>query len=109
MTRKELNHTRLKFKSIERYLILCEWSLAGRSLLISCSERVAEKLKVRLDALVLSFEHLEKITLNDSVVFDVPLPQLPDPSAFGEMKVVKIMRPSKALLKAKFPLIEMKI
>jgi hypothetical protein len=108
MKEKELEKARLKFEDVARYLKHSEWLQDGRSLIISCSEEAAAKLEVRLDILVLSFEHLEKVVINGSVVFDVPLPEIPDPSAYGEVRVVQILRPSKALLKARFPLIEMK-
>ncbi len=108
MDSKNLKLAKLGFEYLEIYLSLCEWSMEMRSLVILCSQAVEDELLNRIDALTLYFEHLEKITINDSVVFDTPLPELPDPSSFGEVRVVQILRPSKALLKTRFPLIEMK-
>jgi hypothetical protein len=109
MDSKNLKLAKLGFEYLEIYLSLCEWSMEMRSLVVLCSKPVEDELLSRLDALRLYFEHLEKITINDSVVFDVPLPKVPDPSTTGELRVVKIMRLSKELLEAKFPLIEIKI
>jgi hypothetical protein len=109
MDSKNLKLARLGFEYIEIYLSLCECSLEKRSLIISCSKAVEDELLNRIDALSLYFEHLEKITINNSVVFDIPLPKIPVPAASGGLKVVQIMRPSKALLEARFPLFEIKI
>lgn len=110
---KELNRAKSKFKTVGTYLRLCDLSLVGRSLVISCSDLVADRLKSRLDTLVLCFEHVEKIAINGSVVFDVPLPRIPKlpaaPKSSGGLKVVAILKPTKELLAMKFPIINVKI
>jgi hypothetical protein len=51
-------------------MYLCDWSVDGRSLSLSCSETVAQKLTEYYDVLALKFEHIEKIIINGIVVFE---------------------------------------
>jgi hypothetical protein len=110
---KELSRAKSKFKTIGTYLRLCDWSLIGRSLIISCSELVADRLTSRLDALVLCFEHVEKVVINGSVVFDVPLPKITElptmPKSSGGLKVVAVWKPTQEFWTMKFPTIEVKL
>jgi hypothetical protein len=76
----------------------------GRSLSITCSDRVVLKLLARLDALVLCFESVERIIINGKVVHDVPLPKI----KLG-LRVMEILKPSKKLVKKKYPVLKIKI
>ncbi|WP_019501365.1 hypothetical protein [Pseudanabaena sp. PCC 6802] len=83
MRRKELKAAKIRFEDIERYLRICDRVVEDeRSLTISCSESVARNLKSRLDALLLKYDCLEKITINGEIVYR-HLPVLLEPPGKG--------------------------
>jgi len=104
--RAELQIAKIKFESIDRLLLLCNYSEQGKWLKIACSNGVAKSLIARLKDLILKFEHIEKITINNAVVFDVPLPKIP---VRRDMQIVAICNPKPEFLRQKFPVITIKI
>lgn len=78
MEPREIWAPKQRFKSLDLLLGLSDCSLQGRCLTICCSEAIAEKLKVKLDILLLRFGQLESIFINDEVVYRF-LPVVLDP------------------------------
>lgn len=69
MEPREIWAPKQRFKSLDLLLGLSDCSLQGRCLAICCSEAIAEKLKAKLDILLLRFGQLESILINDQVVY----------------------------------------
>jgi len=57
---------------------MCEWSLQGKTLNIRSSSAIADELCLRLDTINRWFDGLERVVINQSVVFErvIPLPIL---------------------------------
>jgi len=76
---------------------MCEWSLQGKILNICSSSAIADELCLRLDTINRWFDGLERVVINQSVVFErvIPLP-------ISEMRITEIYRcvdePSKLYL-----------
>jgi hypothetical protein len=64
-------------------MYLCDWSVDGRSLSLSCSDIVAQKLTKYCDVLALKYEHIEKIVINGTVVFEQTVTVKPEPDTIS--------------------------
>jgi len=106
MNREELQIAKIRFESIDRFLLLCNYSKQKGWLRISCSERLTEILLTRLNDLVLRFEHVEKVTINDITAFNMPLSSLTE---VEDIKVVAIQQPSPEFFRQRFRVINIEI
>jgi hypothetical protein len=64
-------------------MYLCDWFVDGRSLSLSCSEIVAQKLTEYCDVIALKYEHIEKIVINGTVVFEQTVSVKTEPSSIS--------------------------
>lgn len=64
-------------------MYLCDCSVEGRSLFLSCSQTVAQKLTEYYDVLALKFEQIEKIVINGKVVFEQTVTVKPEPDSIS--------------------------
>jgi hypothetical protein len=87
MLSKSLKLANLTFEYLEIYLSMCEWSLQGKILNIRSSSAIADELCLRLDTINRWFDGLERVVINQSVVFErvIPLP-------ISEMRITEIYR-----------------
>jgi hypothetical protein len=106
MSREKLQIATIKFETIDRLLLLCNYSEQGKWLKIACSEHLSEILRARLNDLTLKFEHIEKITINNAEVFNMPKLPLP---RLGDMRIIAICKPKPEFLRRKFPVITIQI
>jgi hypothetical protein len=106
--RAELQIAKIKFESIDRILLLCNYTEQGTYLKIACSDLVAKPLLAKLNDLVLKFEHIEKITINNTVVFDIPLPKVSLPQV-EDINIVATWKPSPEFFKQKFRVVNIQI
>jgi len=64
-------------------MYLCDCSVEGRSLSLLCSDIVAQKLTDYYDVLALKYEHIEKIIINGTVVFEQTVTVTPEPESIS--------------------------
>jgi hypothetical protein len=106
MNQERLGYARIRFESCDRFLQLCNYSCQGGLLKIYCSNLVMQVLKERLDDLVLRFDHVQKIWINDVAIYDQPLPKINLPRQDDGCVVWK---PNPKVFKQKFKVLNIQI